>query len=48
MGCPAFRVRTRGVHNIDDDDQDPAQWGDVDVHAICIDQQLQEAEHIVD
>ena len=36
------------MHNIDDDDQDPAQWGDVDVHAICIDQQLQEAEHIVD
>ena len=25
-------------------DQDPAQWNNADVHAICVDPQLQEAE----
>ena len=30
------------------DDQDPAQWADVDVQAICVDYQLQEADRIVD
>ena len=30
------------------DDLDPAQWDDADVHAIFVDPQFQEAEHVVD